>query len=239
MFDLLRFTAPPDTCSYLPDQTASLEYRYAPGLGAAEFQELLRRGWRRHGLTIFRPACPRCTRCRSLRVDVRQFAPTKSQRRALRRNADVQVTLERPAVTGEHLRLYDDYHADMHRRRGWPYDRLTAGQYYESFLAGDWEFARELRYYRGGRLAGVGLIDLVPEGLSSIYFYHDPAWRPLGPGTYSILQELHLARELGLRYHYLGYCIAECPSMNYKSRFGPHEILQRYPADSEEPQWTP
>jgi arginine-tRNA-protein transferase len=235
--DVLRFTAPPDRCSYLPKETASLEYRYAPGLGGAQFQELLRRGWRRHGLTIFRPACPSCTKCRSLRVDVRRFEPTKSQRRTLRRNAEVQVTLAESAVTDEHLRLYNDYHSDMHQRRGWPHDRITAGQYHESFLAGGWPFAREVRYYRNGRLAGVGLVDLVPDGLSSVYFYHDPDWRPLGPGTYSILQELQLARDLGLRYVYLGYWIAECPSMAYKGRFAPHEILARYPADDEEPLW--
>ena len=30
-----------------------------------------------------------------------------------------------------------------------------AADYYESFLAGDWEFAREIRYLQEGRLVGV------------------------------------------------------------------------------------
>src|SRR5436189_123153 len=83
---------------------------------------------RRHGMTFFRPACRECRKCRSLRVDVERFRPTKSQRRAMHRNADVTIELHAPAVTDDHIRLYNAWHADMHVRRDWPLRRTDADE---------------------------------------------------------------------------------------------------------------
>ncbi|REK23474.1 MAG: arginyltransferase [Planctomycetota bacterium] len=230
-------TEPQRPCSYLPEETASLVYRISAGMSETALGEMLRRGWRRHGCHLFRPACPRCTKCRSLRVDVARFTPTKSQRRCRKRNADVNVFIRRPTVTIDHVRLYNAWHEDMTERRGWRPSHTTIDDYADSFLAGQWESAREMLYLRNNRLVGVGLIDLVPDGLSSIYFYHDPAWRPLGPGTFSALHEIDLCRRTGRAFCYLGYCIAGCPSMSYKARFRPHQILSRYVDDDEAPEW--
>ncbi|HUG93194.1 MAG TPA: arginyltransferase [Planctomycetaceae bacterium] len=237
--ELMRLTSPPQACSYLPEQTASLEYRIIFAIDPAAYEDLLQRGWRRHGCHFFRPACPACTECRSLRVDVARFRPTKSQRRCLARNTHVRVEIGEPAVSGSHLRLFNTYHADMHERRGWPHKRVTPEEYVESFLVGTWSFAREFRYFDGSRLVGVGLVDEVASGLSSVYFYHEPAWRPLGPGTFSILSEIEHARDTGRPWHYLGYWIAGCASMSYKARFGPHELLLCDPPDGEQPLWQP
>ena len=117
--ELLRGAAPEGECSYLPAETSSLEYRYLIDISAAEFEGMLSRGWRRQGACFFRPACPRCTKCRSLRVDVNAFAPNKSQRRCLKRNEGVRLVVRRPRVTKEHLAVFNAYHADMHERRGW------------------------------------------------------------------------------------------------------------------------
>src|SRR5262249_55888185 len=152
----------------------------------------------------------------------------RSQRRALRHNSQVRVVVQTPTVTTDHLQLYNAYHEDMHRRRGWRWQTMTEESYQETFLAGNHGFAREFLYFDGDRLVGVGLVDLVADALSSVYFFHDPVWRSKALGVFSILQELRLAKELGLRYEYLGYWISECQSMSYKSQYRPHEILQQY-----------
>ena len=36
--------------------------------------------------------------------------------------------------------------------------------------------------------------------------------------------DIHVARQWGKDYYYLGYYIAECDTMNYKTRFKPYEI---------------
>jgi len=235
--ELARFRTQPYTCPYLPYEIASLDYRIAADMSAEGYHELLRRGWRRFGLDFFRPACARCVKCRSLRIDVQEFKPSSSQRRNLRRNAEIRVAVQAPTMTADHLRLYDAYHQDMHRRRGWPRQTRSESFYREMFLMGDGGFAREFLYFDRERLIGVALADVVSEALSSVYFFHDPGWRSRALGVFSILRQLQFAREQGLRRQYLGYWISECQSMSYKSQYRPHEILQRYPADDEEPTW--
>lgn len=239
VLELFRFQTPPSSCSYLPQEQSSLEYRVLAQVSDSAFQEMLERGWRRHGRNFFRPACPSCRKCQSLRVDVNTFRPTKSQRKADKKNSDVRLEVAKPSVTQQHIKLYNDWHADMHVRSGWRDDRMDAQTYTEVFLAGNWPFAREFRYYLEEELVGVGLVDVLPDALSSVYFYHAPAWRPDSPGTFTVLKEIEYARQTGRRYLYLGYWIAECQSMAYKARFGPHDILNVYPTDQEEPKWTP
>jgi arginine-tRNA-protein transferase len=237
--DWLEFTTPQGPCSYLPAETASLSYRICAGMDAARFHELLRRGWRRHGCHLFRPVCPACVKCRSVRVDAARFLPGKSHRRCLRRNEEIEVLIGRPTVTEDHVRLYNAWHADMAVRRGWRESAVDAEEYAQAFLIGEWDFAREMLYVCGGRLVGVGLVDILDEGVSSVYFYHDPQWRDAGPGTFSILQELEFCRRTARPHLYLGYWIAECPSMAYKGNYGPREVLERYVTDDEEPRWRP
>lgn len=237
--ELLRLIEPVRECSYLPAESASLEYRILHGISEVHYEELLRRGWRRFGMHFFRPACPNCTKCRSLRVDVSHFSPSKSQRRCEKQNADIEVEIDQPRVSRAHLDLYNAYHRSMHDEKGWREREVDQAEYSESFLRGRWSFAREFRYLRNSELIGVGLVDVVPTAMSSIYFYHAPEWRPAGPGTFSMLQELSYALSQGKRFHYLGYWITENRSMNYKASFRPHELLERYPADAEEPVWIP
>src|SRR5256885_312365 len=106
-------------------------------------------------------------------------------------------------------------------------------------VASDERLTRSTTKFGGvwGHLVGVGLADITPTALSSVYFFHDPAWRPQSPGVFSILQQLAYAQRHGLRYHYLGYWIAGCPSMAYKAQYRPHELLVGYPPDDVEPTW--
>ncbi len=232
-----RFETGSYPCSYIPGLTANLDYRILTQVSSSACLELLRRGWRRFGHHFFRPACAACVRCRSLRVCVPQFRPSKSQRRTLKRNAHIEVTVQRPSVSREHLELYEIYHQDMHKRRGWPLHPVSQRRYQESFIEGGGSYAREFLYHDGPQLVGVGLVDLVPRAGSSIYFFHHPDWRPLAPGVYSLLYELEWAQQHGHEHHYLGYWIAECQSMAYKAQYQPHEILQAYVPDQEEPVW--
>jgi len=231
------FREPPRPCSYLPDQTAALEYRLYQTLTATQYSQLLGRGWRRMGAHFFRPRCPACTQCISLRVDVPAFRPSKSQRRCRQKNREIETVVSRPEVSGEQIALYNAYHADMQARRGWPNRETSPAEYFEGFLAGPWDFPFEVRYLAEGRLVGLGLIDIVPDAISSIYFYHAPEWRSRGLGTFSILHEIELAREFGKRWLYLGYWVGGCQSMAYKNQFEPHELLSVYVADKEIPVW--
>jgi leucyl-tRNA---protein transferase len=235
--DLIRFVAEPSKCSYLPDRKAQLEYRVPANLTSDGFGELLRRGWRRFGNYVFRPRCSGCSECRSIRIPVADFRPTKSQRRTLRRNEHIDVCIGPPTITEQHIELFNAYHSDMSSRREWPENSTSFQDYFESFIGRRYDFAREMTYFDGDRLVGVGLVDIVGNAMSSAYFYHDPDWRKLGPGTFSALTEIEFARRTGLAHVYLGFWVRENQSMTYKARFRPHELLEGQVEENAEPVW--
>ncbi|KAJ2747044.1 Arginyl-tRNA--protein transferase 1 [Coemansia sp. BCRC 34301] len=87
-------------------------------------------------------------------------------------------------------------------------------------------------YYMGGRLAAVGVLDILPSCVSSVYLFYDPEFAYLSLGTFSSLREIALVRQLhdacslpNLRYYYMGYYIPSCPKMSYKGRWRPADML--------------
>ena len=224
-------------CPYLPDRLSRFEYRWTTDLSGEQLEALLERGWRRFGRSLFRPICQKCQECRSLRIILSEVQLTKSQRRCRNRNSDVRLIVQPPSVTDEHVRLYNNYHRDMHKRRGWPYQETSADDYYQSFVEGHFDFSREFLYVRDDQLIGVGLVDMTARVQSSVYFIHDPLWRSKGPGTFSVLSEIDIGRAADRDYLYMGYYIRDCESMSYKNRFRPHQFLRHFVSESESPNW--
>jgi arginine-tRNA-protein transferase len=71
----------------------------------------------------------------------------------------------------------------------------------------------------------VSLIDRVNDGLSSVYTFFDPDLPRASFGTYNILWQAALCRELELPYLYLGYWIEHSRKMAYKINYQPLEGL--------------
>jgi arginine-tRNA-protein transferase len=226
MESLIRFTAPPSPCGYLPDRQWALEYEHVAAASAAEYMRRMREGWRRFGHTLFRPQCPACTACRSLRVVVERFRPDRSQRRARQANeGDVVLRVGQPRVTRSRLALYDRYHAFQTEFKGWPqHPAKDPESYAESFAYNPFP-VEEWCYFLGGNLVGVGYVDVLPEGLSAIYFYYDPDQRRRSLGTWNVLRVIEEAARRRLPHVYLGYHVAGCRSLEYKARFAPNEAL--------------
>lgn len=235
----MRVTESPRTCSYLPEQIAALEYRLFSSLTPIQVEHLLERGWRRFGTHLFRPACEHCSSCVPIRVEVNKFSPSKSQRKTLRRNDQIEVSVHQPAVTAAHIDLYNRWHEDMTERRGWTPQTTDPQNYAAGFLQGNFASLHEIRYIEDGQLVGLGLVDILPNSISSAYFYHDPDWRPRAPGTFSLLCEIDFAQQLEREFLYLGYWIEDCPSMAYKNRFSPSSTLDGWPSDSSDAEWVP
>ncbi|MBX9583245.1 MAG: arginyltransferase [Gemmataceae bacterium] len=225
MRSLYTFDTPPGPCSYLPGRASSLRYEYVRTLTPAEYQDRLLAGWRRFGHALFRPVCPSCRACQSLRVPVATFRPDRSQRRAWAANADLELTIGGPSVTEEKLDLYDRFHAAQAGRVGWTdHGPKDPAEYAGSFVANPLP-AEEWQYRLGGRLVGVGYVDVVPAGLSAVYFFHDPDERKRSLGTFNVLSVIGSAAARGLPHVYLGYYVEGCRSLAYKARFRPNEVL--------------
>ncbi|HVS37955.1 MAG TPA: arginyltransferase [Gemmataceae bacterium] len=229
MESIFRYIAAPSQCGYLPDRQWSLEYEYVGAMTPAEYLQRLLEGWRRFGRMMFRPACPSCRACQSLRVVVDQFQPDRSQRRARQANAGaVELRIGKPSVTRKKLALYDRYHVFQSSHKGWPqHPARDSGSYAESFVRQPFP-VEEWCYYVNGRLIGVGYVDLMPNaaegGLSAIYFFYDPEERRRSLGTYNVLCVIEECRRRGLPYAYLGYYVEGNEGMTYKTRFAPNQL---------------
>jgi arginine-tRNA-protein transferase len=245
METLFRYIASPTTCGYLPDQQWTLEYEYVARMTLDEYQERMIDGWRRFGTMLFRPQCPTCRACQSLRVHADRFRPNRSQRRARKANqGEVSLRIGTPEVSRAKLDLYDRYHAFQARTKGWPeHPPRDGATYADSFVHHPFD-VEEWCYYLDDRLIGVGYTDYLPPvlnasgrlalttesqeplagGLSAIYFYYDPDQRHRSLGTYNILCMIDETRQRGLPFTYLGFYVEGCPSMAYKPSFTPNQV---------------
>jgi leucyl-tRNA---protein transferase len=210
-------------CEYLPDRLWQLRYEVVPHLRPADYMQRMQQGWRRFGYAMFRPECPSCRMCQSLRVPVATFRPNQSQRRAWKRNhGEVSVRVGAPSLSRDRLDLWARFHRHGHETKGWPAE--TEGD--PGLLLENPFRTEEWTYYAGNRLIAVGYVDALPEALSAIYCYYDPAERARSLGTFNILSLLAAARERELAHVYLGYYVAGCRSTEYKRTFRPNEVLR-------------
>jgi leucyl-tRNA---protein transferase len=225
-----RMQEPPHPCPYLPGRVATLDIAVLLDVTPAELGVLLSRGWRRFGPTYFRPVCAGCRECVSLRVPTATFQPSRSQKRARRLAARLARTVGPPVVDDERLALYARWHAERERRRGWDANAVDAGRYGFEF-AFDHPAVREVTFRdpeRNHRLVGVGH---VVDALSAVIFFWDPDLAPPSLGVAHIVTLIDEASARGLSYVYLGYRVADCPSLAYKGRYAPHETLATPPGE--------
>ncbi len=212
--------SPPSPCPYLEGRDSRLvalrPQRLTPGL----YRLFLDLNFRRLGNIVYRPACEGCRECRQLRVDALAFRPSRAQRRAWKRNADVVAVAGPPEATAEKHAVYRRYLESRH-------DGQMSGSWkeFEDFLHETPPFTREVVFRAGGRLLGAGVYDATPQALSAVYFYFDPELSSRSPGTLNVLWLVEECRRVGAPWLYLGYHVAESPRMAYKAGFGPREIL--------------
>ena len=235
---ILRESVGKDSCSYLENKEQTTHYKIIQDCTLSECESLIQRGWRRFGHMFFRPVCGDCSSCESFKIDVKNYAFSKSKRRILRKNVDTKILIQRPQVSSEHLELFEKYHLHMKDKRGWKHEGISPRHYYASFVHGYGDFGYEILYYINDKLVGVDLIDILPNGISSIYFYYDPDYSQNSLGTYSMLQQIEIAKENNLEWIYMGYYVKGCQSLEYKSLYTPYLVLQGRPFEEDEPLWT-
>lgn len=163
-----------------------------------------------------------------------------------------EVTLEPSSYTEEKYQLFDTYQASVHNDRSSPYGfkrflvetpLTTSPIPYSSTppehlpkLYGSYH-----QLYRlDGKLVAIGVLDILPSCVSSVYLVYDPTFEKHSLGKISALREVSLAKEIhdagvdGLQYLYLGYYVHTCPKMLYKGEYSPSYLL-----DPEDFTWHP
>ena len=234
----LEFTEEDKQCSYFDDRMCDISYKYMEHCTSSEQYEMLQRGWRRFGNMHFVPVCKDCNECKTIRIDVRKFKFSKSQRRVLSKNKNTTVYLRKPSVTLEHIELFNKYHKYMEDKKGWNSNEIDTNEYYNSYVSGAHEFGKELLYFIDDKLVGVALCDIMKDGLSCVYCYYDHDYEYLSLGQFSILAQFSIAQQSNIPYIFLGYWIKDHFSMGYKEKYKPFDILQNRPMLDEKTIWS-
>lgn len=213
-------TLSPTPCPYLPGRLSTSRAIVASSVDANIYHRFMDAGFRRSGLMLYQPICEGCRECRQIRVPVATFQPSKSQRRTLRKNADVQVEVGPPAPTREKFEIYQRYQLQWHR-----HESPSSWEEFAEFLYEYPSDTLEFVYRINDQIVAAGLCDVCPHSLSSVYFYFDPVWSSRSLGTHSALVEIDWAAAHGIPHYYLGYLIRGCDTMSYKANFRPYELL--------------
>lgn len=221
-------------CSYLAELKQTTYYKIIENCSTIECQELIERGFRRFGKMFFRPVCATCSECQSIKIDVKNFEFSKSQRRVLKKGVNIRTFLQRPNLSQEHLDLFNKYHTYMKETKGWEHNGVDSTNYHSSFVDGANNFGYEVLYYDEDKLVGIDLVDILEDGISSIYFYYDPDYASYSLGKLSLYKQIQYAQKANLKWIYLGYYVEGCPSLSYKSHYKPYLTLSGQPNLDEE-----
>ena len=182
-------------------------------------------GFRRSGEHIYRPWCEGCSECKSVRVPLNHFKVSKSQKRVLKRNQDLEVSFEMPSSSDEVYHLYADYINQRHSDGDMYPPSL---EQFESFLCQGPAASNALFicFRLEQKLLAVAVVDMLPKGLSAIYTFFDPAYDVRSLGRLAVLWQIRWAQSQAMDFVYLGYWIKACQKMAYKAEYRPLQVFE-------------
>ncbi|MEL6979194.1 MAG: arginyltransferase [Pseudomonadota bacterium] len=245
------FLTGPRPCPYLPDRRErKLFTNLVGGRAEALHDDLAQLGFRRSQNIAYRPACQGCSACVSTRVPVRDFTPTRSQKRVAKRNADLIRVATAPSPRMEHYQLFQRYLQARHAGGGmvdmdmFDFAAMVEDSPVRTHLIeyrapkadqtpqGAAEIAATPNEERAPRLTTIDdaiaccVTDVLRDGLSLVYSFFEPAQERRSLGRFIILDHIEFARSLNLDYVYLGYWVRGSRKMDYKIEFQPSEVLE-------------
>ncbi|MEM6637264.1 MAG: arginyltransferase [Pseudomonadota bacterium] len=225
------YVTAPQPCPYLADRMERKLFTALQGEYAETLNDCLsKQGFRRSQNVLYRPSCAECTACLSARIRVADFEFSKSQKRVMRRNADLRRDATSPWATEAQFSLFRSYLDSRHAGGGmvdmdiFEFAAMIEETPIRSRVI---EYSSDRLDEEGKRpLTAVCLTDVLDDGLSMVYSFYDPDRAKDSLGTYVILDHVRIAQEAGLPYVYLGYWVPGSPKMGYKARFNSVEIYK-------------
>jgi arginine-tRNA-protein transferase len=197
--------------------------------GPAVNDSLTQVGFRRSQNIAYRPACEACQACVSARIPARDYVFSRSERRTLARNEDIERHLVEAEATMEQFDLLRRYLLARHADGGmaemtWPdYVAMVEDTAVRTHII---EYRLKSTDDGPGDLVACALVDLMHDGLSLVYSFYDPTLARRSLGSFVILDHVVQACLTSMPYVYLGYWVRGSEKMDYKVRFSPIELLR-------------
>nr|WP_295111107.1 arginyltransferase [uncultured Caulobacter sp.] len=224
------FLTAPTPCPYLPGREERKVFAHLPlSDGPTVNDSLTQVGFRRSQNIAYRPACEPCRACQSARAPAAEYVLSRSERKVLNRNDDLERHLVEAEATLEQFELLRRYLLARHADGGmaemtWPdYVAMVEDTAVRTHLL---EYRKKSTDGGPGDLIACVLVDVLADGLSLVYSFYDPDLPRRSLGSFIILDHIVQAQQGQLPYVYLGYWVPGSEKMAYKARFSPLEILK-------------
>ncbi|MBK8814348.1 MAG: arginyltransferase [Methylococcaceae bacterium] len=224
MISIPLFLTEKHPCSYLDGKNAQPAFVHpAFGMTAAIYSELIKQGFRRSGDEVYSPHCPDCSACIPARLSVREFLPSRSQKRCMQKNSHTQVAVKPPVFNKGHYEMFLRYQTTRHQDGSMA---KSGKKDYINFLKSNWCDTHFVEFSINGELAAIAVVDDLGDSLSAVYTFFDPKFSAYGLGVYAVLWQIEWAKTLQRDYLYLGFWIKQCRKMSYKNNYQPLQILK-------------
>jgi len=187
-----------------------------------QLDTLLANGWRHFGSYFFRYNLGffdlDIQRVLPLRIRLADFKPSKSQRRVLRQNEDLEITLNDVAIDETIEQLFD-----RHKRR---FVQNVPPSIYEFLPPGTSPCdVRQLSVRKNGELIAASFFDVGERTTSGVYAIFEPLEQMRSLGIFTMLKEIEYAIETGREFYYQGYAYEGESFYDYKKRFRGTEMF--------------
>ncbi|MEP6788798.1 MAG: arginine-tRNA-protein transferase [Acidobacteriota bacterium] len=197
---------------------------YAESVTPAQLDLVLADGWRHFGTHFFRYNLGvhqgEIRRVIPLRIRLADLILSKSQRRVLRRNSDLDVKVQPTDITDETRDLFE-----RHKRRFKSGVPDSIFDFVSTDAANGPTEGLEVSVRDGGRLVAASFFDAGATSVSSIYGIFDPDETSRGLGIFTMLKEIEYAKENGKTFYYHGYAYEGESFYDYKKRFSALEAF--------------
>jgi arginine-tRNA-protein transferase len=200
------------------DQPFINEQFYSSHREPHEMDALWNGGWRHFGRQFFRYSLAiyrgEFRRVIPLRIRLADFSFSESQRRTLRKNADLRTLIRPVEITPEHEAIFH-----RHKQR---FDHGVPDSVYDfiSPLPATVPcITNEVCIYDGGRLLAVSFLDIGRRAASAVYAMFEPELSARSLGIFMILKEIEYSRGQGMEHFHLGYSYEGPSFYDYKKRF--------------------
>lgn len=187
-----------------------------------EYENLIKNGFRRSHNILYNQVCANCNLCRSIRINVKEFTLSKSNKRIFNKNKNLFLKKLSDRPTEEQFLLFKKYLKFKH------YDsemnEMNFDDYCKMFSPSG-IITKIYEYYYQDELVGCVISDFLEGALSMVYSFYTDSFLKNSFGKYLIIDHFRLAREISKRYVYLGYWVEGSSKMDYKNSFNSSEVL--------------
>lgn len=212
-----------EPCPYLSNRDEKKIFLIMSDINKSnEYEFLIKNGFRRSHNILYNQVCSNCNLCRSIRINVKKFTLSKSNKRILNKNKNLFIKKLSESPTEEQFLLFKKYLKFKH------YDsemnEMNFDDYCKMFNAPG-IITKVYEYYYQDELVGCVISDFLEGALSMVYSFYSDSFLKNSFGKYIIIDHFRLAKEANKKYVYLGYWVEGSSKMDYKNSFNSSEVL--------------